>query len=224
MRFQSTPSYEGEPDGYFGRFARPYISIHSLIRGRTTAEVVLTSENLFQSTPSYEGEQYRAYRCRQKENHFNPLPHTRENGQGCREFEEYSTHFNPLPHTRENGASRPDKSLRREFQSTPSYEGELYIEAEWTEQAVISIHSLIRGRTVSPTFHFFIIYAFQSTPSYEGEHAIDCLELALAMISIHSLIRGRTWRCVFALFCAKLFQSTPSYEGERRGIFALQSF
>ena len=62
--------------------------------------------------------------------------------------------------------------------------------SEQTRLGNISIHSLIRGRTLR-----------RLPPSNNGN------------ISIHSLIRGRTLKAIKAWRYA-LFQSTPSYEGE----------
>ena len=122
----------------------------------------------FQSTPSYEGEQkFRLFHRLQ--NHFNPLPHTRENEQlatpnTC--FENISIHslirgrttprrsfskpfgnFNPLPHTRENDMGETLTKPQKQFQSTPSYEGEPVRGCRGNQESAISIHSLIRGRT-----------------------------------------------------------------------------
>ena len=57
---------------------------------------------------------------------------------------------------------------------------------------LISIHSLIRGRTLHRSQRSAVRYIFQSTPSYEGEQATICLSDPPLSISIHSLIRGRT--------------------------------
>ena len=99
-------------------------------------------------------------------------------------------HFNPLPHTRENGRCDKPQYKNRQFQSTPSYEGEHRDELNDTGKA-----------------------AFQSTPSYEGEPVTSLTTQARQHfnplphtreniggeaneqnneISIHSLIRGRT--------------------------------
>ena len=121
--FQSTPSYEGERPRSSravrlwgisihslirGRtskvadwFEAEKISIHSLIRGRTALRSLAYIGGIFQSTPSYEGELGRAYR---------------------------------------GGSSLT-------FQSTPSYEGEHKPRSDTLIKIAISIHSLIRGRT-----------------------------------------------------------------------------
>ena len=99
-KFQSTPSYEGEPvsepisslTSYFnplphtrenyiewGSTYLTLISIHSLIRGRTKTII---------------GVLYALH-------HFNPLPHTRENNSMSVQ-RIMAIYFNPLPHTREN--------------------------------------------------------------------------------------------------------------------------
>ena len=191
--------------------AKSDISIHSLIRGRTH----FVNKN------------------RQTLWHFNPLPHTRENGiQGyTRRVHDISIHslirgrtrcfplrvglqrhFNPLPHTRENSDKMTNTSL-----------------------FFISIHSLIRGRTASELTGLTLTL-FQSTPSYEGEpvhgqcrncggnfnplphtreNYSDKVSPHFLAISIHSLIRGRTIAAFSSGVKDMLFQSTPSYEGER---------
>ena len=121
--------------------------------------------------------------------------------------------FNPLPHTRENFLFLRNDNFILRFQSTPSYEGELFAIVRISNTTKnfnplphtrenkspprcfgwlrISIHSLIRGRTL---FHRITkqLDRFQSTPSYEGEHKYHTLLLIHHYISIHSLIRGRT--------------------------------
>ena len=100
----------------------------------------------FQSTPSYEGERSTYLEIESGQNHFNPLPHTRENVITI--FTSYDLHnFNPLPHTREN----------------------IIVPKSALEIVYISIHSLIRGRTSAALALHQQIITFQSTPSYEGE-------------------------------------------------------
>ena len=107
---------------------------------------------------------------RSKKKYFNPLPHTRENLEMAWKTVKYNDisihslirgrtncgvhssssipNFNPLPHTRENTNLTPQKYINYLFQSTPSYEGERAdVEAEMHGDG-ISIHSLIRGRTL----------------------------------------------------------------------------
>ena len=106
--------------------------------------------------------------------YFNPLPHTRENQQlYCRSH--LCKNFNPLPHTRENATAQFFKAVRR-FQSTPSYEGEHFDSKisddkklfqstpSYEENQLISIHSLVRGRT-NPLTATIPSRGFQSTPS-----------------------------------------------------------
>ena len=99
--FQSTPSYEGEQHGIRWPWSTQSISIHSLIRGRTATKDMPSKDELFQSTPSYEGEPPSCFRR-------------------CWRWD-----FNPLPHTRENGDISSSALRQYQFQSTPSYEGEL---------------------------------------------------------------------------------------------------
>ena len=187
-KFQSTPSYEGERySGGYGNykrdfnplphtrenllslrwavemlhfnplphtreniFAQPYVLAWTLFQSTPSYEGELVAfgdirgEKEFQSTPSYEGELSRA-RKKLYTTNFNPLPHTRENVcfyYGTSGF----INFNPLPHTRENVPTAP----------------------QWLK-FIISIHSLIRGRT-----------------------GLKSLNNFWDAISIHSLIRGRT--------------------------------
>ena len=166
--FQSTPSYEGEHTTVLrvkkgqlisihslirGRTRNVnkcwngnIISIHSLIRGRTSTTEQMVKDIQFQSTPSYEGERLQQLRRGQ-----------------------YYRHFNPLPHTRENRHTQTLLTGWGTFQSTPSYEGEPAQIRTLVCKNLISIHSLIRGRTFSTN---------------------DCQ--TYHNISIHSLIRGRT--------------------------------
>ena len=65
-----------------------------------------------------------------------------------------------------------EKLKKSIFQSTPSYEGELNFVSTFKDPVIISIHSLIRGRTCFLSFWV----------------------CGLGNISIHSLIRGRTLR------------------------------
>ena len=102
-----------------------------------------------------------------------------------------SSYFNPLPHTRENVRHNGTFENLGGFQSTPSYEGELSAEASESVFPKISIHSLIRGRTIASKPRRTARNGFQSTPSYEGER-----------LESNSQIQQY------------LFQSTPSYEGE----------
>ena len=101
FKFQSTPSYEGEP-----------LSDHS-------SAFSLSDFNPLPHTR----ENTRHLHLPQVSLNFNPLPHTRENrlrqGSIVKVF-----HFNPLPHTRENVATNKIKIRTTAFQSTPSYEGE----------------------------------------------------------------------------------------------------
>ena len=185
------------------------ISIHSLIRGRTVARQKIPRKAPFQSTPSYEGELVPSMSTVPIASDFNPLPHTREN-YSITFIHLRTIYFNPLPHTRENFIKQPKQlkptisihSLIRgrtqssfgyagslAFQSTPSYEGELYCRSDrllfryfnplphtrentsvnWHSLPdSISIHSLIRGRTRLNS-HSESTSQFQSTPSYEGE-------------------------------------------------------
>ena len=101
FKFQSTPSYEGEP-----------LSDHS-------SAFSLSDFNPLPHTR----ENTRHLHLPQVSLNFNPLPHTRENILifGC--FIKFS-HFNPLPHTRENSPKSLTSKDKEEFQSTPSYEGE----------------------------------------------------------------------------------------------------
>ena len=123
------------------------ISIHSLIRGRTTSPKAIRSALL----------------------NFNPLPHTRENAAQAPQSVADITDFNPLPHTRENVKCGIHTAQNGEFQSTPSYEGELVTYSKVTVGMPISIHSLIRGRTHQHKHQREFQNLFQSTPSYEGE-------------------------------------------------------
>ena len=170
------------------------------------------SWKIFQSTPSYEGELCFG-RCQGLgKDHFNPLPHTRENGKNKdSDTDPMSISIHSLIRGRTSTVKRLSKSLT--FQSTPSYEGERPNDKIRIVAKMISIHSLIRGRTrqksqekISQTFqstpsyegelniytHLDSIYKFQSTPSYEGEQCS------------RRMSRGYS-----------KFQSTPSYEGEQ---------
>ena len=147
------------------------ISIHSLVRGRTIISPLGSikpyihfnplpreRENplglrvdkpiwWFQSTPSWEGELF-FKRLLSNGRYFNPLPRERENStirklRGCT-----AGYFNPLPREREN-------QTRIHISDSNMF---------------ISIHSLVRGRTLSHLHGKFDRY----------------------QISIHSLVRGRT--------------------------------
>ena len=102
MTFQSTPSYEGEP---------------------SLCVITFQHTKLFQSTPSYEGERV-GYLGNSRIDHFNPLPHTRENSSTsvC-----ISLSFGISIHSLIRGRTPsvfPVLLKISEFQSTPSYEGE----------------------------------------------------------------------------------------------------
>ena len=143
------------------------ISIHSLIRGRTSYHLPIRSSTFY----------------------FNPLPHTRENDFYNVSLD-YIADFNPLPHTRENVVKDGLKDVlsisihslirgrtnsattivlpRANFNPLP-HTRENKASSSEIPSAEISIHSLIRGRTV-----------------------LWCFVGLSIIISIHSLIRGRT--------------------------------
>ena len=149
--FQSTPSYEGEPYTLDFDSISSVISIHSLIRGRTVS-------SLSRSFIKY---------------YFNPLPHTREN-YGCCRTRLDLINFNPLPHTRENAQNQLRFRGHRNFNPLPHTRENVKPAISFTVLVGISIHSLIRGRTV-------LIHNEQQRKK----------------ISIHSLIRGRTSVTIF---------------------------
>ena len=121
--FQSTPSYEGELCDSFVVDTTDRISIHSLIRGRTTSKELLKIPDTISIHSLIRGRTGCDRLPIDLSDNFNPLPHTRENNKNS-VLSEDSRYFNPLPHTREN--CDDDKLL--------------YLNN-------ISIHSLIRGRT-----------------------------------------------------------------------------
>ena len=167
LQFQSTPSQEGERNPSIQRTARANISIHSLARGRTSRIFTLKDVSWFQSTPSQEGERTDMVDTLAKDI-FQSTP-SQEGEPSMRACSTWFLDFNPLPRKREND----------NYHNLPQ-----------TEK--ISIHSLVRGRTATPS-------------------AIE----AIQSISIHSLARGRTAEDT-SYFAVKEFQSTPSQEGERR--------
>ena len=98
------------------------------------------------------------------------------------------------------------------FQSTPSYEGERSYRKQKRLENAISIHSLIRGRTVIDK----IIQCRSDISIHSlirGRTGIPPDMEVRLKISIHSLIRGRTVARQKIPRKAP-FQSTPSYEGE----------
>ena len=146
LRFQSTPSQEGElrasPPLRFG-FS---ISIHSLVRGRTFGELEGREVNVISIHSLVRGRTSRKRKVFALRTYFNPLPRKRENVPYKNKAVRLDCHFNPLPRKREN-CFRPGSVFN----------------------VLISIHSLVRGRTGGlPPFH--------------------CSD----SISIHSLVRGRT--------------------------------
>ena len=121
--FQSTPSYEGEPcrlgkgtprknfnplphtrENDFDRDnpQEVYISIHSLIRGRTYKPSIDAVDCLISIHSLIRGRTIIIHKSTAN-----------------------STNFNPLPHTRENPSEVVEEIKKAQFQSTPSYEGEL---------------------------------------------------------------------------------------------------
>ena len=99
--------------------------------------------------------------------------------------------FNPLPHTRENVNTFAFHILINQFQSTPSYEGELSSTVRDRFQGLFQSTPSYEGEHI----HLALTLSaplFQSTPSYEGEQQRINFYLAKLDISIHSLIRGRT--------------------------------
>ena len=123
----------------------------------------------FQSTPSYEGELHLSFIFYKRQEFQSTPSYEGEPLLGGNSL--INDYFNPLPHTRENLAA-----------------------SDINTTSTISIHSLIRGRTIR-LIYLFRAQIFQSTPSYEGEHE-------LAHIYLGHL----------------KFQSTPSYEGEQLAI------
>ena len=171
-RFQSTPSYEGEQRQRDYDYGLRAISIHSLIRGRTFFDNLIKPHfGAFQSTPSYEGEPKRVSpfsRCAP----FQSTP-SYEGERICRRLYTLYRRFQSTPSYEGEQPLVPALlPPKPKFQSTPSYEGEHYNICIYRINNLISIHSLIRGRT---SFTQFL--------------------LQYTAISIHSLIRGRTvWR------------------------------
>ena len=100
--------------------------------------------------------------------YFNPLPRKRENL--CRfAVLRSDRYFNPLPRKRENDAP------------------------VWTDEHLeISIHSLVRGRTLSEQKQNPALTDFNPLPRKRENHITAKSVMPLFSISIHSLVRGRT--------------------------------
>ena len=145
IKFQSTPSYEGEPAEFKTLSDAAKISIHSLIRGRTAmcgywvGVGNISIHSLIRGRTNLYRQAYRA--CR----YFNPLPHTRENVVELCSIGGIIISIHSLIRGRTGG---------KDCSSFHCY---------------ISIHSLIRGRTGFLCKKCQLLVEFQSTPSYEGE-------------------------------------------------------
>ena len=116
--------------------------------------------------------------------YFNPLPRKRENNYQ-KQLIRLCSYFNPLPRKRENGFRCPPAALQ-----------------------LISIHSLVRGRTqfASPRNRTVRISIHSLV---RGRTALFVWLMYAVRISIHSLVRGRTLTIRMRLV-KSLFQSTPS--------------
>ena len=122
------------------------ISIHSLIRGRTTSLTSLLRRcPPFQSTPSYEGEPTDDDIDIQFE--FISI-HSLIRGR-TRFRLSFQKQLRISIHSLIRGRTKQGRKLliQEQFQSTPSYEGERQTNCDICKGVFISIHSLIRGRT-----------------------------------------------------------------------------
>ena len=167
----------------------------------------------FQSTPSYEGELSKLYSTSRR-NHFNPLPHTRENYKNKYKGSKLSEFQSTPSYEGERKRSLQWQRIRSIFQSTPSYEGEqangLMERMMWSDfnplphtrenykkaaeklkKSIFQSTPSYEGEQLSEN-QKTIISQFQSTPSYEGEQFCGVELSDDWKISIHSLIRGRT--------------------------------
>ena len=99
------------------------------------------------------------------------------------------------------------------FQSTPSWEGEQDYGGRGIIICDISIHSLVRGRTVASKPRRRTSNGFQSTPSWEGE-----LSQHLKWLTVWKFQSTPSWEgehtTAWLRECINSFQSTPSWEGE----------
>ena len=162
------------------------ISIHSLVRGRTFLVVILRSAFPHFNPLPRERENEFTGNSERVVPYFNPLPRERENltafyaflqslqisihslvrgiTHRCRRLPQPLRYFNPLPRERENcfrsllhGQCSYFNPLPRERENSDKVQ-------EYAARAYISIHSLVRGRTLCP-YPLWRGKAFQSTPS-----------------------------------------------------------
>ena len=87
----------------------------------------------------------------------------------------------------------------------------------------ISIHSLVRGRTMKKQEAKNDRRYFNPLPRERENVFIKGHSTAKDVISIHSLVRGRTRRLT-TKERSKSFQSTPSWEGEQEIFWILQNY
>ena len=164
-----------ERENEFGKtnFRASKISIHSLVRGRTALSAFFTFSSVFQSTPSWEGER-KSWTCPKSGVWFQSTPSWEGERLLALPSLQPQKNFNPLPRERENRNIKLIEHFTIPFQSTPSWEGEPHsiAQGDWAcdfnplprerENAnptnlavkcvIISIHSLVRGRTGSDYF------------------------------------------------------------------------
>ena len=190
-KFQSTPSCEGEqiqsssacPLGCFNprplaranaaeaapRSSGSKVSIHALLRGRTSVKPQVFCLSWFQSTPSCEGERQDQYAPKSQVQRFQSTPSCEGEPERILERVEFiAVSIHALLRGRTFGSIQAT-AMSGSFQSTPSCEGERTNTALRPVYVAVSIHALLRGRT---------------TPQNPKRRGFN--------VSIHALLRGRT--------------------------------
>ncbi len=103
-----------------------------------------------------------------------------------------TSYFNPLPRERENGVLICDGAVRSDFNPLPRERENGSESKHKISVKMISIHSLVRGRTLLTLHMAMNISHFNPLPRERENRPKRQERHGGRAISIHSLVRGRT--------------------------------